>query len=98
MRKLVLSLTAAAALVATASIVPASATMLGTAPSMQAAIDNAGAVQDVRYVCRHRPYSSRRVCWWRPGGPYWRHGVYGPRRGWYGPRRGWYGGPRRHWR
>ena len=30
--------------------------------------------EDVAYVCRHRYYSSRRVCWWRPGGYGWRRG------------------------
>jgi hypothetical protein len=68
---------------AAASMAPANAMAVGTAPSMQAAIDNASALEDAAYVCRHRYYSSRRVCWWRPGG-------YG-RRHWH-PRR-W----RRHW-
>src|SRR3954462_5827872 len=27
-------------------------------------------VEDVAYVCSHRYYSSRRACWWRPGGYY----------------------------
>jgi hypothetical protein len=82
MRKLLLSLTAASALVAAASLAPANAMTVGTAPTMQAAVDNASSLEDVAYVCRHRYYSSRRVCWWRPGG-------YG-RRGWHRP---W----RRHW-
>jgi hypothetical protein len=75
MRPLLLSLTAASALMAAASMAPAHAMAVGTAPSMQAAVDNAGVLQDVRYVCRHRYYSSRRVCWWQPG-PYgrrWHH-------------------------
>jgi hypothetical protein len=73
MRKILLSLTAASAIVAAASVVPASAMTVGTASGIQAAIDGTSAVEDVAYVCRHRYYSSRRVCWWRPGGYGWRH-------------------------
>jgi hypothetical protein len=72
MRKILLSLTAASAIVAAASVVPASAMTVGTASGIQAAIDGTSAVEDVAYVCRHRYYSSRRVCWWRPGGYGWR--------------------------
>lgn len=69
MRKLLLSLTAATAVAAAAvSIAPASAMTVGTASSMQAAIDEASAIDQVVYVCRHRYFTSRRVCWWRPGG------------------------------
>jgi hypothetical protein len=67
MRKLVLSLTAASAMIAAASVVPAQAMGVGTASGIQTAIDNASAIEDVAYVCRHRYYSSRRVCFWRPG-------------------------------
>jgi len=70
MRKVLLSLTAASAIVAAASIAPASAMTVGTASGIQAAVDEAALLQDVAYVCRHRYYSSRRVCWWRPGGYY----------------------------
>jgi phage terminase large subunit-like protein len=70
MRKILLSLTAASAIVAAASIAPASAMTVGTASGIQAAIDGTSAVEDVAYVCRHRYMSSRRVCWWRPGGFY----------------------------
>jgi len=74
MRKILLSLTAASAIVAAASIAPASAMIVGTASGIQAAIDGTSAVEDVAYVCRHRYWSSRRVCWWAPGGYYrpWR--------------------------
>ena len=75
MRKVLLSLTAASAIVAAASVVPASAMTVGTASGIQAAIADASVLDEVRYVCRHRGYSSRRVCWWRPGG-------YGYRRHW----------------
>ncbi|MCX7311037.1 MAG: hypothetical protein WCG92_21430 [Hyphomicrobiales bacterium] len=79
MRKVLLSLTAATALVAAAPVAPAGAMTVGTASGIQAAIDGTSAVEDVAYVCRHRYYSSRRVCWWTPG--------YGYRRGPY--RRRW---------
>ena len=69
MRKILLSLTAASAIVAAASIAPASAMTVGTASGIQAAIDGTSAVEDVAYVCRHRYYSSRRVCWWTAGLP-----------------------------
>src|SRR5207247_8381531 len=64
MRKILLSLTAASAIVAAASIAPASAMTVGTASGIQAAIDGTSAVEDVAYVCRHRYYSSRRACFW----------------------------------
>jgi hypothetical protein len=82
MRKLLLSLTAASAIMAAASVVPASAMTVGTAAGIQAAIADTSVLDEVAYVCRHRGYSSRRVCWWRPGGYGWgwRH------RGWRGRR------------
>jgi hypothetical protein len=67
MRKVLLSLTAASAIVAAASVAPASAMTVGTASGLHAAIADTSAVEDVAYVCRHRYYSSRRVCWWTPG-------------------------------
>ena len=72
MRRVLLSLTAASAIMAAASVAPASAMTVGTASGMQAAIDNAAAIEDVAYVCRHRYYSSRRACWWTPGYRRWR--------------------------
>jgi hypothetical protein len=76
--KILLSLTAASAIVAAASISPASAMTVGTASGIQAAIADTSVLDEVAYVCRHRYYSSRRVCWWRPGGYYrpWRYGRY----------------------
>lgn len=68
MRKTLLSLTAATAIVAAASVAPASAMTVGTASGIQAAIADTSVLDEVAYVCRHRYYSSRRVCWWRPGG------------------------------
>jgi phage terminase large subunit-like protein len=70
MRKILLSIATASAIVAAASVAPASAMTVGTAAGIQAAIDGTSAVEDVAYVCRHRYWSSRRVCWWRPGGFY----------------------------
>jgi len=70
MRKILLSLTAASAIMAAASIAPASAMTVGTASGIQAALDGTSAVEDVAYVCRHRYWSSRRACFWAPGGYY----------------------------
>lgn len=64
MRRLLLSLATASAIFASASVVPASAMTLGSAPALQAAL--ADQVQDAAYTCRHRFYTSRRLCWWRP--------------------------------
>ena len=66
MRKVLLSLTAASAIVAAVSVVPASAMTVGTASGIQAAIAETSVSDDVAYVCRHRGYSSRRACWWTP--------------------------------
>ncbi len=77
MRKVLLSLAAASAIVAAASVVRASAMTVGTAPGIQAALADTSVLDEVAYVCRHRGYSSRRVCWWRPGG------YYGYRRYWH---------------
>ena len=70
MRKFLLSLTVAAVTVAAASLAPgrAEAMTVGTAPGIQAALADGSLTTDVVYVCRHRYWSSRRVCWWRPGG------------------------------
>ena len=68
MRKILLSIAVASTIVAAASVAPASAMTVGTAFGIQAAIDDTSVVEDVAYVCRHRYWSSRRVCWWRPGG------------------------------
>jgi hypothetical protein len=74
MRKILLTLTAASAIVACASVVPAGAMTVGTASGIHAAIADTSALDEVAYVCRHRYYSSGRVCWWRPGGYGWRRG------------------------
>jgi lipopolysaccharide biosynthesis regulator YciM len=66
MRRLLLSLTAASAILAGASVVPASAMTLGSAPALQTALADQSLVQNAAYTCRHRYYTSRRFCWWRP--------------------------------
>ena len=68
MRKVLLFLAAAFAIVAAASVVPASAMTVGTASGIQTGLADTSVLDEVAYVCRHRGYSSRRVCWWRPGG------------------------------
>lgn len=90
MRRTILSLAAAATIASTAALLPtrADAMSVGTAAAIEAAVADMGMLEDVRYVCRHRGYSSRRVCWWQPG-----RGYYRPYRGWRG---GWRGG--RRWR
>jgi hypothetical protein len=82
MRKLVCALAAAAAISAL-PLGQASAVTLGGTAGLQSAASGLAAVQDVRYVCRHRYYSSRRVCWWEPS----------YRRPWWPYRRPW----RRRW-
>ncbi len=69
MRRVLLSLTAAAALVSAASLTPLSANAMtaGTASGLRGAANAVDVIDGVRYVCRHRGWSSRRVCWWMPG-------------------------------
>ena len=55
---------------------------VGTASGIQAAIADTSVLDEVAYVCRHRYYSSRRVCWWRPGGYGDRHRHRHWRRRW----------------
>lgn len=72
MHKFALSLVAATMIVGAAPLAPAGAMAVGTAAGIQAAIDDAAMMRDAAYVCRHRYYSSRRVCWWRPTYRSWR--------------------------
>jgi hypothetical protein len=72
MKSLILSLTAASAIATVALVTPASAMNVGTAPAMEAAAADQALVQDAAYVCRHRYYSSRRFCYWRPNYRRWR--------------------------
>jgi hypothetical protein len=52
---------------------------VGTASGVRAAVADGSMVDQVVYVCRHRYWSSRRFCYWRPGGY----------RGWHWRRRHW---------
>ena len=72
MRFVLLSLTAASIVVSASALTPASAMMVGTAPGIKAGLTETSAVDQVVYVCRHRYFTSRRLCWWRPGGYSWR--------------------------
>ncbi len=85
MRRILFSL-AAAAILSAASLAPAKAMTPGTAAGILGAVQDTNLVEDVRYVCRHRWQTSRRVCWWTPSRPHYRpyHRPYRPYRG---PRR-----------
>ena len=72
MRRVLLSLAAAAMVLSVAALTPASAMTVGTAPGVKAGLAETSAVDQVVYVCRHRYWTSRRLCWWRPGGYSWR--------------------------
>ena len=90
MRRILLSLIAALTIVSAASLAPtsgANAMTPSTAAGIMNAAEDLNLMEDVRYVCRHRYYSSRRVCFWRGG-----YGYYRPYRGY---RRGFYRGYRR---
>jgi hypothetical protein len=66
MRKVLLSV-GAAAILSAAALVPAHAMTPGTASGIAAALADTRAIHEVAYVCRHRYFTSRRLCWWRPG-------------------------------
>ena len=72
MRRVLLSLAAASMVLSVAALTPASAMTVGTAPGIKAGLAETSAVDQVVYVCRHRYWTSRRLCWWRPGGYSWR--------------------------
>jgi hypothetical protein len=72
MRRVLLSLSAASAILIAASTMPAGAMTVGTAAGIQAGLAETSAVDQVVYVCRHRYFTSRRLCWWRPGGYSWK--------------------------
>jgi hypothetical protein len=89
MRRFLLSL-AAAAIVSIASFsapgTQAQAMTPGTAAGVLGALEDNRVAEEVRYVCRHRWRSSRRVCWWQGGRPYYRP-YYRPYRAYRGYRR-----------
>ncbi len=76
MRKTLLAIAATTALISAALLVPgrADAMTVGTASALNAAIADSNLIEDIATVCRHRTYSSRRVCWWVPSYRYrpWR--------------------------
>ncbi len=72
MRRVLLSLTAASIILSFAALAPASTMTVGTAPGIKAGLAGTSAVDEVVYVCRHRYFTSRRLCWWRPGGYSWK--------------------------
>ena len=65
-------MTAVAAMLSAPALAPAQTMTLGTAKAIEAAVAEIGQLQEAAYVCRHRFYTSRRVCWWRPGYRGWR--------------------------
>jgi len=71
-----LSRAAAAITSAAALAAPAHAMTVHPASAMRPALEASGSpkgdLEQVVYVCRHRYYTSRRVCWWRPTGSWWR--------------------------
>jgi hypothetical protein len=83
MRQITLAFTDAAAIASTAALMPASASAMtvGTASGIKAALADTSLLDEARYVCRHRYYSSRRVCWWVPDRRRpWRHRHWRSRR------------------
>lgn len=74
MLRTVLAFSTASAIACAAAFapIPARAMTVGSAAGIQAAIADGRNLERAAYVCRHRYYSSRRVCWWRPNYPLWR--------------------------
>jgi hypothetical protein len=72
MRRVLLSLTAASIVLSSAALTSASAMTVGTATGIKAGLAETSAIDEVVYVCRHRYWTSRRLCWWRPGGYSWK--------------------------
>ena len=72
MRRALLSLTATSVILTAVALAPAGAMTVGTASGIKAGLAQTSAIDEVVYVCRHRYWTSRRLCWWRPGGYSWR--------------------------
>jgi hypothetical protein len=66
MRKTLLTLSSAVAILSAPLLAPANAMTVGTAKGIAEALADTSAAQEVAYVCRHRYYTSRRICWWEP--------------------------------
>ena len=79
MRKLLLAITAAAAVLSAGTLAAGRAAAMAVAPAtgLQTAVEDASIMHDARTVCRHRPYTSGTRCWWVPGWGYryrpWRY-------------------------
>jgi hypothetical protein len=79
MRKTVLSVAAAASILATSALLStrAEATGIGTAAAIDNALSAISTAENVRYVCSWR--RGRRICWWVPSYSYYRpYGSYRP--------------------
>ncbi len=78
MRRLLIAITAAAAVLSAVGVTTgrADAMTVGTASGVRAAMEDVAAMQDVAYVCRHRYYTSGRYCFWTG------YRVYRPYRYW----------------
>jgi hypothetical protein len=72
MRRILVSLATATALATAAALAPVHAVTPGAATAIEAALADTRQLDEAAYVCRHRPHTSRRVCWWRPGPYNWR--------------------------
>jgi hypothetical protein len=79
MRRAMLILIAASAIVATTLSAPAGAMTVGAASGIEAALADMSALTNAAYVCRHRVLTSRRVCRWQPT---YRHRYWRSRRWW----------------
>ena len=67
MKRILLSLAAAAIIVSAAALIPtrAHAMSVGTAAAIENALEEMSGVEQAAYRCRWR--YGRRVCWWVPG-------------------------------
>jgi len=74
MNRILLSLSAAAAIAASGLLLPsrAEAMGIGTAAAMDDALHESSLLEGAAYVCRHRWRTSRRVCWWTAPRRYYR--------------------------
>ena len=94
MRKLVMSIGAAAVLAFAGAFAPTSshAAVNTGAAALQGKVEQSSLADNVAFICRWRPWG--RTCFWGPG-PYAAYGFVGPRWHRWGWRHGW--GWRRHW-
>jgi hypothetical protein len=72
-----LSLIAASVILIAPSSLPVGAMTFGTASGLQATVTDMSATKAAAYVCRHRHFTSRRVCRWQPT---YRHRYWRSRR------------------